>query len=211
MTDYSERARRGHQTRRERGTSVRMPSDIEDEVVRLYRLGISASEIARRTFYDRSAVFSALRRRGVPIRPRGGVKGQVRTDDKLIGEAARLYQEGLRVVDVAERMGLTYGKVQRMIALHAGIPRRAQGRRGMTFTDPEELKKTGDLYLSGLSLRETAEAMGITKNAVWQRLDKLGIKRRPAAYNKEARSPERNRAAALKGWETRRAKRAGDV
>jgi hypothetical protein len=88
-----------------------------DELVGLYREGMSIAELSRKFgIYTRTAA-AHLVRRSVPLRQRG-----------IAPEAVRLYESGLTLMEVGLRLGVSQGTARRAVAAE-GVEIRPQGRR----------------------------------------------------------------------------------
>lgn len=92
-----------------------------DELVALYRGGLSIAEVARRFgIYSRTAA-AHLVQRSVPLRQRG-----LTAED--VPEAIRLYESGLTLMEVGLRFGVSQGIARRAVAAE-GVEIRPRGRR----------------------------------------------------------------------------------
>lgn len=92
-----------------------------DELVGLYREGMSIAELSRKFgVYTRTAA-AHLVRRSVPLRQRG-----IAPEDAP--EAVRLYESGLTLMEVGLRLGVSQGTARRAVAAE-GIEIRPRGRR----------------------------------------------------------------------------------
>lgn len=94
-----------------------------DELVALYRNGMTLVELGERFSVHRRTVAAHLVRRSVTIRRRG-------LDEPHVAEATRLYADGLTLTEVGLRFGVSQQAVRRAIAA-AGATIRAGGRRPM--------------------------------------------------------------------------------
>lgn len=92
-----------------------------DELVGLYREGVSIVELSRRFgIYTRTAA-AHLIRRSVPLRQRG-----IAPED--VPEAVRLYESGLTLMEVGLRLSVSQGTARRTVAAE-GVEIRPRGRR----------------------------------------------------------------------------------
>ncbi len=187
---------------------VRDP-EAEARAKALYRAGWSLAEVGRELSYSRSGVRGMLERQGVSIRPKGGREGLQRVDSESVAQCVALYEEGLTMEQVAERLGMTYGAVQRRLTKHAGVKPRPS-TKGMQFLSDEEVERTIALYKSGMSLAAVAREVGRSVSGVAMRLDRAGVQRRGKETVVKRTSAERA-ASAKKGWESRRARAAGSL
>lgn len=93
-----------------------------DELVALYREGLSLRDVAERLgVYHRTAA-AHLVRRGEPLRRRPLTKGQV-------SEAVRLYESGMTLLAVGRELGVSQGTIRRAVAAE-GVTIRPRGRTG---------------------------------------------------------------------------------
>jgi hypothetical protein len=99
-----------------------------EEIVAAYEAGSTAKELGVRWGIHRSTVSALLKGRGLVLRNRPLDEGEV-------AAAIRLYQSGLSLVAVGERLARDPSSV-RFILLRAGIPRRdTHGRPGSRSKD----------------------------------------------------------------------------
>ncbi len=79
----------------------RLTPDEVNQVLDLYRLGLSTYTLARQFGTDRHTITRHLRLGGVELRPRQKLTPQ------LAEEAARLYTDGRPLAAIGKRVGLT--------------------------------------------------------------------------------------------------------
>lgn len=92
-----------------------------DELVVLYREGLTLAELGERFDIHRRTAAAYLVRRSVPLRQRGLPVAHV-------PEAARLYESGLTLLEVGMRFGVSQQAVRRVLA-GRGVMIRPGGRR----------------------------------------------------------------------------------
>jgi hypothetical protein len=99
--------------------------------VRLYQdEQLKMLEVARRLGLTEWCVWKTLHREGVPLRPKGRLKGSWNTGPLVwLDEARRLYEGGHSLVKVAAAVGLSARKL-RYHFQKASIPCRKRGRPG---------------------------------------------------------------------------------
>lgn len=106
--------RRGVKTRRPGGSrpgtqGLALQPELERQVVELYERGRSMRQIAEQLPLSSTAVRGVLVRHGVPIRPPYITYTVVqRVPDEWLRNVVELYESGLTVEQVAERIGRTY-------------------------------------------------------------------------------------------------------
>jgi DNA-binding CsgD family transcriptional regulator len=84
-----------------------------DELVGLYREGVSVAELSRKFgIYTRTAA-AHLVRRSVRLRQRG-----IAPED--VPEVARLYESGLTLMEVGRRLGVSQGTARRAVRVELG-------------------------------------------------------------------------------------------
>lgn len=96
------------------------PIQVE-ELVALYREGLTLAELGERFDIHRRTAAAHLVRRSVPLRQRGLPVADV-------PEAARLYESGLTLLEVGMRFGVSQQAVKRAVAA-TGVMIRPAGRR----------------------------------------------------------------------------------
>ena len=97
-----------------------------DELVGLYREGMSIAELSRKFGIYTRTVAAHLVRRSVPLRQRGLAA-------EATPEAVRLYESGLTLVEVGLRFGVSQQAVRRAVAAE-GVEIRPRGRRPQPTT-----------------------------------------------------------------------------
>ena len=87
-----------------RRVSMRLSAERQQSLVWEYQAGATGQELAERYGVARSTVIDFLRGRGVTVRrPR-------LTEDEL-AQVVALYQDGVRQIDIAKRLGRTKGAI----------------------------------------------------------------------------------------------------
>jgi transposase-like protein len=94
----------------------RLPPQVIDELVARYTAGDTIRALSREYGVSRSGVCQLLQDEGVALREHG-----ISPDDEE--EAVRLYESGLTIRQVAERIGASHGTIQRVLNKHAGVMR----------------------------------------------------------------------------------------
>ncbi len=112
---------RGPVVRNSLQSQTRLSFPNQAQVVADYLHGVPVNEIEGRFYINRETVHQINRRASVPPRHRG-FPASVR------GEAARLYAEGLTIVQVAEALGIGREATHTGI-IACGVTLRARGRR----------------------------------------------------------------------------------
>jgi transposase len=87
-----------------------------------------------------------------------------------------LYTHGASLREVARQVFVDSSTVRRVLRDYA-IPLRPRGGSRPTMT-LEQMLEVGELYASGMSIREVAQAIGLSESGVKQRLDRLDGHRR---------------------------------
>lgn len=96
--------------------------DVLDQIVELYRSGLSTVEVGRRVGRDPAVVYRHLVAQGVPIR------NQVRpVDDAEREEIAQLFREGLSWSEIERRTGRSSQTLARIRRACEDVPRRRPG------------------------------------------------------------------------------------
>ena len=99
------------------------PAEL-DQVIELYRLGLSTYKLARRFGTDRHTITGHLRRGGVTLRSRN------KLTPHLVERAIRLYTDGQSLAMIGKELGLSATTVGKAVT-DAGIRLRDQhGRQG---------------------------------------------------------------------------------
>lgn len=104
-------------------------TEEEREVARLYTGPdpLSLQAIGKRMHMNMNTAADILRRRGVPVRSRGG--GAPRIPDAELDEVRRLYtEEGLTNREIEQRLGLSRHQVQKRVE-RSGVTRRTRAIR----------------------------------------------------------------------------------
>jgi DNA-binding CsgD family transcriptional regulator len=118
-----------------RGSGRTAVTEYDREIARLYAEGMSLKEVGRRFGVNPDTVRSALRRMGVPCRPRGSGR---KADAGRDREIARLYAGGLTLMQIGRRFGLSVEGV-RVALRRLGVPRRPCG--SFAVLPPEERRR----------------------------------------------------------------------
>lgn len=85
-------------------------------------------EVAELTHWSATAVRNAVLRQGWHMRPRSVANRKKQLDPKIVEEMVELYESGLSMKEVAEKMGTTYSTIQWRLKHVAGVKARPQGR-----------------------------------------------------------------------------------
>ena len=91
-----------------------------DELLVLYKGGMTMAQVAERFDIDRHTVARHLEHRGVPARVRG-------LKDEHLSEAVRLYESGSTLMEIGRRFGASGATVRRANAAE-GVTIRPRGR-----------------------------------------------------------------------------------
>jgi lambda repressor-like predicted transcriptional regulator len=97
-----------------------------------------------------------------------------------------LYASGLSLRQVADRTGLSRTTVRRVLDRH-GVTRRPPGRARPPASPPDQ--DIISLYLSGLTITDTAARAGLGRNTVARVLDRHRVPRRPEGRPRPPGSP----------------------
>lgn len=115
-----------------------LPDAVEEEIVRLYRSGLSRRQVGARVHVHAGTVSRVLGRRNLPMRPQGGPN---RTDHRLphseFQRTVRLYEAGMSTSQVARAVGRTPNAVRCRLK-EAGVQfrERGEGNRLRRRTEP---------------------------------------------------------------------------
>lgn len=104
-----------HLTRLTR-TARRLPTEQADELVAAYVAGDRVGDLSQRFRISKETVNQIVRRRGIPLRPRG-------LSPEQVVEGERLYRSGLSLARVGERLGVDARTVHRRL-LESGVEMR---------------------------------------------------------------------------------------
>lgn len=103
-----------------------VPASVRDEIVELYRAGMSLADLGGRFGFSANKVQRLLVAVGEPVRRRGPkMKGSLLTD-KQVHAAVNAYSHGNSIASIAERFGVSYATV-RTALIDTGIELRARG------------------------------------------------------------------------------------
>ena len=97
-------------------TARRLPTEQADELVAAYVAGDSVHDLAQRFGVSRESVNQIVRRRDIPLRPRG-------LSPEQIDEAVRLYEQGSSLAGIGKRMDVDARTVHRRL-VERGVPMR---------------------------------------------------------------------------------------
>lgn len=100
---------------------VRLPQDQEDHILAVYREGHSRERTAEIVGCSPDTVTHVHRRRGVPMRPRGGPRYKISHEDYDV--TRELYEAGYSEAEVGVILGRSRGAISWRLR-YAGIPRR---------------------------------------------------------------------------------------
>lgn len=99
----------------------------EKRLVDLYEAGWSLSEIHTRTGRNPSTIYYTLKRHGVQMRPRGDSYGSRKpsvVSDAEVRLTVKLYNMGLSMAEIGERLGVSSGAIRWRLLNIAGIETR---------------------------------------------------------------------------------------
>lgn len=99
-----------------------VPADTQAHMEELYQTGLSIREVAQATYWSVSTVHKVLTARGVQTRPRGGIEHQ-RLADQEIQLTIELYESGLTMQQVADRLGRSRTSIQARLRRYGSKPR----------------------------------------------------------------------------------------
>jgi len=169
---------------------------------RLYREGHSLNQVAHLTCTTLGQVHWILKKRGVPMRPKGSQARQPDGKGRQAGrpmagpppwldKAAGLYEGGMGLDAIAEVVGSSGMTVRRHL-LRAGVEMRPSKGRGRpkgaraATAEPAPGERENDpmvkaefLYREGMTIDEVAEAVGLNRSTVGRKLRERGVPMRP--------------------------------
>lgn len=119
---------------------------------------------------------------------------QTRNDETI----ATRYLAGDSLSMIAAQVGCHTSWVAKVLE-RLGIPRR---RQGSPEADPQRDKRVADLYASDLTLKEVAEAVGMSYGGVCRVLQRLGVERRSKGTRRNR--PTKKAAVVLKPSQPKR-------
>lgn len=141
------------------------------------RRGLSADALAGELGCSSQKVRDDLRRHGLTLRP----TAQSAPGLDAIGEDGlrSLYvEEGLTLVEIAERVGCSPGAVGKRLH-RAGVKMRPRGGPARPPDESDVVERLRELYVEqGLSVLEVARRFGRSRDWVITRLDRFGLPRR---------------------------------
>lgn len=188
------------------------PSPAERrEMARLYLdERLSLARVAERTFWSATAVRRALMVDGIPPRPQGANCGPNHRalSERQLDETVELYQQGLSLDAVAERLGLVRDTVKYRLA-KAGVPLRGRSSTLRLYhlrqiATRDDLRDTTRAILDavaatpGLTTAEVARRAGhLPRNTI--RTLKL-LEQKGLVASRRRPSPDPNRPARLYVW-----------
>jgi len=162
-------------------SGARSPEELA-RIITLYRAGGSLRRVAAQMSISSESVRQVLKRAGMSRRSSGDYHRTYLSRAEL-QRVARLYESGMSAASVGRTLGLGGSKV--IYRLHRlGIEVRPAGHYGRVSKD--ELKRTGELYASGLTGTEVAQRLGLGLPTVYARLRRMGVPRRPRGVRKAA-------------------------
>jgi DNA-directed RNA polymerase specialized sigma24 family protein len=150
------------------------------ETVRLYRSGLSTTEVAARMEVVPSTVRYRLIRAGEPLREPGGRSS---VNAAQVAEMVRLYDEqSLSLQDVADAVGVEATTVRRQLK-RAGVPLRGPGRPRL---GDAVLDQAAALWDEHKDLQIVADAIGVSIATAARRLERAGVRQRPRRARRSA-------------------------
>lgn len=173
-----------------------MPSirDKKDEILRLYKQGMSVSSLADRIGVQTSAVAAFLARSG--IRPR------LRMPDRLLPtterEVAKLYARGTSSTEIIRRFGIDRTTVLNIVRRHGGTVR-SRGSNAREFTK-SELRAMKARWLRGESQVSLAKHFATCQSVVSRVLRQSGVKPDPRVSGQAHGRWKRGRISAGGYW-----------
>jgi DNA-binding CsgD family transcriptional regulator len=163
----------------------------EREAVAMYQGGASTYEVAEHYAVSRTAIKMLLRRQGISIRR----PGRPSLPPDLAEERVCILRlEGVRLSDIARRMGLGTGTVSEILVrsgLHTRL-KRGENSTARRKIKPEQEPELIQLYLEGATLAQLAEKYGCQLVPVRNVLLRAGVsmRKRGGAIRSFSRSPE---------------------
>ena len=92
-------------------------------------------------------------------------------------EIIRLYNEGVPVIEIADRLGVSTSTIYTVLWRRGIRPSRRRGRRTKIIT-PEEEEEIVREYLSGMPIHAIVSKHGISTTTLYRILKKRGVKLR---------------------------------
>jgi DNA-directed RNA polymerase specialized sigma subunit len=173
------------------GTSPH-PSERNAEMVRLYAEGdLTLRDIGERFRVTRERVRQIVARAGVHRKAGRKVPREVPEHLKQRNdEIVRLYAEGLKLKEIANRVGLSLGGLHSVIRtanVHRRRPGTAGPRKGTPLAPADDRRKRNEdivrLYQQErLSLRQVGARVGVSDSAVLYVLERAGVPRRSRSW-----------------------------
>lgn len=103
-----------------------VPASVRDEIVQLYRAGVSLAGIGSRFGFSANKVQRLLVAMGEPVRRRGPrMKGSPLTDEQIRAATAD-YEQGSSIASIAQRFGVSYPTLRKAL-MEAGVELRSRG------------------------------------------------------------------------------------
>jgi len=162
-------------------TARKVTQEIEDQIVEQYTSGISTSldTIARQFGIARGTVAAALKRRGIPLRDVLGYMSQ--------NKVVELYRSGKNFIEISKTLHIApmsiYITLKNKNLLRNNLP----GDKAIALNRiPIKIEnQVINLYLSGKSARQVAQATGINATSVTNILKRRNIPQREFFISEE--------------------------
>jgi hypothetical protein len=173
-----------------------------DELVRRYRAGESCPAIGAATGLNRTTVQRRLKSAGVALRPAGWPRGRRRRDVEDSDLIAR-YRGGETLAVIAAATGLNRAAVHYRLK-RAGVELRRGGKaRGYGRLDLP-VAAIIERYRAGESTCAIGRSLGVSAQAIRERLIEAGVERRPPGTHRRPASRVKERPAAVSRWGAKR-------
>lgn len=131
---------------------------MEQQIIQLYQEGYSITNISKKIQKRKSYVSDVLKNSDVKIRTRGGKRKPLTQSQKF--EICTYFNEGLTIQEISNKIGISWNGVKKVLIEY--------NLYEVTRPDitEDQIKQINDLYDSGLSSREVADKLEISKWSV---------------------------------------------
>lgn len=104
----------------------KLPPADQEEIVRLYRRGLTLRQVAGRVYWSPTAVRRVLIEYGEPLRPHGSKAPLLSMEEKL--RTSELYGAGMSMAELAILLGLHVSTVHRRLHRFGSLTRPVGGK-----------------------------------------------------------------------------------
>lgn len=156
----------------------------QDEVVSLWKQGLSGRDVAKRLGLSETTTYRVLSKSGLPAESRA-VERKRKLSNTQVAEIVHMYASGQSSAEIAKSIGTSANTVRSALR-REGVEIRPSGGRLRKWSD-SEITEICSLYTEGFSQEKIAEKFGTNQSRISGIINNAGLSKRPI-YSNRARS-----------------------